>query len=97
VMINPVTHALEAVEFEQTTPRWTFLDAGVGADFALIGHEIPGFLRLLSRDRADRKWIVAASRSDAPVAYALYDRDTKKVTPLFSDNPALLRYTLAEK
>jgi dipeptidyl aminopeptidase/acylaminoacyl peptidase len=97
VLINPATHALEAVEFEQTTPHWTFLDAGVGADFARIGHEIPGFLRLLSRDRADRKWIVTASRSDAPVAYALYDRDTKKVTPLFSDNPALLRYTLAEK
>jgi dipeptidyl aminopeptidase/acylaminoacyl peptidase len=97
VLVNPATHALEAVEFEQTTPHWTFLDAAVGADFARIGQEVPGFLRLIGRDRADRKWIVAAFRSDAPVSYVLYDRNAKKVTPLFNDNPALLKYKLAEK
>jgi dipeptidyl aminopeptidase/acylaminoacyl peptidase len=96
VLTNPLTHAVEAVEFEQTVPRWTFLDKGVGEDFARIGRELPGFLRITSRDRADRKWIVAAFRSDAPAAYALYDRDAKKVTPLFSDNPALARYRRAE-
>jgi dipeptidyl aminopeptidase/acylaminoacyl peptidase len=94
---NPATGAIEAVAFEQTVPHWTFLDKGLGDDFARIGRELPGFLRLLSRDRADRKWVVAASRSNAPDAYALYDRDTKKVTPLFNDHPALARYTLAEK
>jgi dipeptidyl aminopeptidase/acylaminoacyl peptidase len=96
VLINPATHAVEAVEFNQTTPHWAFLDKGVEADFTRIGRELPGFLRLLSRDRADRKWIVSAERSDAPAAYALYDRDAKKVTPLFNDNPALARYRLAE-
>lgn len=97
VMINPLTYGPEAVEFEQTTPRWTFLDAAVGADFARIGRTVAGFLQVKSRDRSDRKWIIEASRSDAPRAYSLYDRDTKKVTPLFSENPALLKYTLAEK
>jgi dipeptidyl aminopeptidase/acylaminoacyl peptidase len=97
VLINPLTHAPEAVEFEQTTPHWTFLDAEVGADFARIGREMPGFLQILSRDRTNRKWIVVAARSDAPVSYALYDRDAKKVTPLFNDNPALAGFKLAEK
>ena len=97
VLINPATHALEAVTFEQMTPRWTFLDVAVGADFARIAREAPGFLSMVSRDRADRKWIVSASRSDAPVAYVLYDRDAQKVTPLFNDNPALQRYALAAK
>jgi len=97
VLIHPMTHAPEAVEFEQTVPHWVFLDAAVGADFARIGQDMPGFLQVLSRDRADRKWIVQASRSDAPVSYSLYDRDAKKVTPLFNDNPALLNFKLAEK
>lgn len=96
-LINPATHAIEAVEFEQTIPHWTFLDDNVGADFARIGRELPGFLDLLSRDRSDRRWIVSASRSDAPTSYVLFDRDAKKVTPLFNDNPALLEHKLAEK
>jgi dipeptidyl aminopeptidase/acylaminoacyl peptidase len=97
VLIHPTTHALQAVEFDPGTPRWSFLDTEMGADFARLGGEVPGFLDLQSRDRADRKWLVRASRSDAADSYVLYDRDTKKVTPLFSDNPALARYKLAEK
>jgi len=97
VLVNPATHALEAVVFEQMTPRWTFLDTAVGADFARVTQQAPGFLRLVSRDRADRKWILSVSRSDAPVAYVLYDRDARKVTPLFDVRPELLRYKLAEK
>jgi dipeptidyl aminopeptidase/acylaminoacyl peptidase len=97
VLINPMTHALEAVRFNYTTPRWQFLDTPMEADFARIGKEVPGFLEILSRDRADRKWVVSSWRSDAPFFAVLYDRDTKKVTPLFSDSPALLKYKLAEK
>jgi dipeptidyl aminopeptidase/acylaminoacyl peptidase len=97
VLRNPATHAIEAVEFDYTTPHWTFFDPKVQADFKTIGRDAPGFLHLISRDRADRKWIVAARRSDGPTSYYTFDRDTKKVTLLYSENPALLRFVLAPK
>ena len=97
VIINPITHALEAVEFEHTTSHWVFLDSNLQSDFEKIGQQTPGFLDLISRDRADRKWIVATRRSDAPASYFIFDRETKKVAPLFQESSALARFTLAAK
>ncbi|HKO58140.1 MAG TPA: S9 family peptidase, partial [Thermoanaerobaculia bacterium] len=97
VIRHPLTGAVQAVGFDYTTPHWTFIDPKLGEDFARINKTAPGHLRLVSRDRADRKWIVSASASDAPTAYFAYDRDAKKLTSLFTDNPALARYRLAPK
>jgi dipeptidyl aminopeptidase/acylaminoacyl peptidase len=97
VIANPVTHALEAVCFNYQTPRWVFLDPSVGADFARIEKEVPAFLTLLSRDRADRTWIVIASRSDLPPAYYTFNRKTKHLALLFADYPKLAGYPLAPK
>ena len=97
VLSHPTTGAIQAVKFEYASPRWTFLDAEMANDFVRIERAAPGFVDLVSRDGQDRIWIVSASRSDAPTAYLRYDRATKKVTPLFTDNPALLRYELAAK
>ena len=83
--------------FEYTTPRWVFLDPKMEADFANIGHEVAGFIDVASRDRADRKWTIAAQRSDAPASYYTFDRETKKVQPLYHENPGLQRYSLAPK
>ncbi|HEY4284043.1 MAG TPA: S9 family peptidase [Chthoniobacterales bacterium] len=107
VIRHPTTHAIEAVQFNYTSRRWVFLDAKMGEDFALIGNEIPGYekdssapgvrLDLISRDRADRKWIVALERSDSPATYYAFDRDAKKVTRLFNEQPALSKFSLAPK
>jgi dipeptidyl aminopeptidase/acylaminoacyl peptidase len=97
VILHPLTGAVQAVGFDYTTPHWQFIDPKFGADFARINEAAPGHIRLLSRDRGDRKWIVSASASDAPTAYFAYDRDARKLTPLFTDNPALARYRLAPK
>ena len=67
------------------------------ADFAAIGYEAAGFIDLATRDRADRRWIIAARRSDRPASYYTFDRETKKVALLYDENPALQRYTLAPK
>ena len=65
VLLNPATHAIEAVEFDYTTRHWLFLDPKVQTDFETISREAHAFLDLISRDHADRKWIVAARRGDA--------------------------------
>ena len=78
VLRDPATNAIQAVEFNYLTSHWVFLDPKVKADFETIGRDVPGFLDLISRDRADRKWIVASRRSDAPATYYLFDRERKK-------------------
>lgn len=97
VLVNPQTQQIVAARFDYTSPHWTFLDTSLAADFERIGREAPGFMQIVSSDRAAKIWILNSSRSDAPDAYFVWDRAAKKLTPLFSDNPALLRYTLAPK
>src|SRR6266516_1445495 len=97
ILTNPTTNAVEAVLFDYTTPHWVFLDPKMVADFTAIRHEAAGFIDLASRDRADRRWIIAARRSDRPASYYTFDRETKKVALLYDENPALQRYALAPK
>ncbi len=97
VLRDPATQGIQAVEFNYTTPHWVFLDPNVQSDFVAIGKEVPGFLDLISRDRADKRWIVASRRSDAPATYFAFDREAKKLTRLFEEHPALAPFTLAPK
>jgi dipeptidyl aminopeptidase/acylaminoacyl peptidase len=97
VLFHPVTGAPQAVEFDYTAPHWAFLDPKLQADFESVNRAAPGFIDLVSRDQADQKWIVAIRRSDAPGSYYTFDRETKKLTPLFIENPALAKFNLAAK
>src|SRR5438552_6120275 len=97
VILHPVTDALQAAEFDYSTPHWVFLDPKLKADFESISHEVPGFIELVSRDNGDEKWIVAIQRSDAPDSYYAFDRKTKKLTKMFDSNPDILRFPRASK
>jgi dipeptidyl aminopeptidase/acylaminoacyl peptidase len=97
VILHPVTGAVQAVQFNYMTPQWSFLDPKLKTDFESINREAPGFMDLVSRDNADRVWIVASRRSDAPVIYYKFDRETEKLSQLFTENPALARFALAPK
>ncbi len=111
VLRDPVTDAIQAVEFDYSSPHWVFLDPKVEADFKTIGRDVTGMespaaprrggsaLRfdLISRDREDRKWIVAARQSDAPATYYLFEREMKKLTRLYNEYPALAAARLAPK
>src|SRR6266496_1498751 len=97
VILHPVTDAPQAVEFDYTTPHWSFLDPKLKVDFEMISREVPGFIDLVSRDNADHVRIVASRRSDAPATYYKFDRDTKKMNQLFTENPALAKFALAPK
>jgi dipeptidyl aminopeptidase/acylaminoacyl peptidase len=97
VILHPVTDALQAVEFNYTAPHWSFLDPKLKTDFEMINREAPGFIDLVSRDNSDRTWIVAIRQSDAPGKFYTFNRDTKKLTPLFDENPDLAKFKLAAK
>jgi dipeptidyl aminopeptidase/acylaminoacyl peptidase len=97
VLRQPMTHAVQAVEFNRANSHWVFLDPKMETDFAKIGQEIHGFIDLVSRDRADKKWIVAERRSDAAGSYYLFDRGSGKLAKLYDSHPALAKFTLAPK
>ena len=97
VILHPVTDALQAVQFNYTTRYWFFVDPQLKADFEVISRDVPGFIDLVSRDNADRIWIVAIRRSDAPGKFYTFNRDKKKLTPLFNENPDLAKFKLAAK
>ena len=97
VILHSVTGAAQAVEFNYMTPQWSFVDPKLKTDFENINRKAPGFVDLVSRDNADRVWIVALRRSDAPVTYYKFDRETKKLSQLFTENPALAKFALAPK
>ena len=97
VLCDPTTNAIQAVEFYYTDSHWVFLDPKVEADFGVIRRQVSGSPDLISRDRADQHWVVAARRSDAPASYYIFDRTTQKLTKLYDEQPAMSRFTLAPK
>jgi dipeptidyl aminopeptidase/acylaminoacyl peptidase len=97
VLLDAKRRTVAAVAFDPGEPAWTVLDPALRDDFARLATAAPGFPVLVSRDSVDRKWVVALHTSGAPTRYVTYDRDTKQVTPLYSEFPALAQYKLAKK
>jgi dipeptidyl aminopeptidase/acylaminoacyl peptidase len=97
VLLNENAHTVAAVEFDPGTPYWKYLDPGYQEALERIQKEAHGYPEPLSADLADRKWIVVVARSDAPNTYYSYDRGTKALTRLYSDQPELEKMALAAK
>jgi len=92
---HPRTHALEAVQFVRARREWTALDPAIEADFVALSAVRHGDWSVISRDIADKTWIIAYLVDDGAVTYYTYDRLTKTATFLFSSQPALDGYTLS--
>lgn len=96
VMFHPITRELQAVFFERERWEWQVVDESIRADVELLSKLQRGDLHLISRDDADRIWLVMVSPDNGPVSYYWYDRTTKTATFLFDNRPELRRYLLAE-
>ncbi|HVP42284.1 MAG TPA: S9 family peptidase [Terriglobales bacterium] len=95
LLVNPKSHALEAVEFIRARSEWQVLDPAVKTDFEAIKKVRDADLRVVSRDLADQHWVVAYSADNSPVYFYVYDRKAKKANVIFSDRPKLEGYKLA--
>jgi dipeptidyl aminopeptidase/acylaminoacyl peptidase len=96
VMIHPARHVVEAVAFEPGRRRWKVIDHTIAEEFDAIAELDDGDFRVVSRDLADRKWIVAFEAPDRPIRYFLWERSQKKASFLFSHRPEFERLQLAE-
>jgi len=88
---------VQAVAFEHLRVEWKVLDPAVQNDFDVLhGHADGADVLIAGRDREDRRWIVGLMGDRSPGRYLLWDRRTRRATPLFERAPALARRTLAE-
>jgi dipeptidyl aminopeptidase/acylaminoacyl peptidase len=92
---NPKTNALEAVSFTKQRTEYEFIDPNVKADFEVLKKVHEGDIDGISADLDDTKWIVDYVSDNAPVYWYLYDRASRQATLLFSNRPALEKYTLS--
>jgi len=96
VLVHPKTRRLEAVQFIRARREWHLLDPALRADFERLRRERDGDFSIVSRDRKDRTWVVSYLLDDGPVYYYVYDRTARRLSMLFSNQPALERYRLAK-
>ncbi|HUU45280.1 MAG TPA: S9 family peptidase [Acidobacteriota bacterium] len=95
VMIHPTEYHVQAVSFNYDRERWKILDQSIAADIEAIRNTFDGEFSIVSRDHADKTWLVAFSSDVKPTRYFAYDRDTKEAEFLFTARPKLDEYTLA--
>lgn len=95
VLIHPDTYEIQAVAFTRDRTEWIVLDDSIRADFAAISQLHRGDFDIISRDEADKTWLVAFTLDNGPVPFYAYDRATRSATLLFDNQPALNDYTLA--
>jgi dipeptidyl aminopeptidase/acylaminoacyl peptidase len=84
-----------AVAFTKARREWKILDDSVKADFEALAKE-RGDFSIVSRTLDDQTWLVAYTRDNGPTAYHVYDRKAKKAELMFTSQPKLEKYTLAQ-
>ncbi len=96
LLLSPDGATVLAVGFEPDKPEWKVLDPSVKADFAALEKLAAGAtFRVESRDDADRTWIVGIYPDTDPGRYVLWNRTTRRATPLFALMPELAKWRFA--
>ena len=90
-----MTRRPQAVAFDYQFRTWTVLDEALAADFERIASQSKGQVQSISRSLDQRRWIVTCDRDDGPASYYRYDRESGRLTYLFSSRPDLERHALA--
>ncbi len=96
VITNPKTHEIEAVCFERERSTWSHIAPAIAQDVEALSKVSHGDWQLVSRDLADTTWTVQFVVDNGPSTFYLYDRKRRDASLLFTTQPALEPYTLAE-
>lgn len=96
VILSPKTYEVEAVAFNRARVKWKALDENIAADLKALEEGAEGEPSLVGADKERKTWVVAYSADVTPTTFYLYDRPTRKLKKLFTANPELAKYKLAE-
>jgi dipeptidyl aminopeptidase/acylaminoacyl peptidase len=94
-MLHPVTGVPEAYAVNYLKTEWTPIGNAVKADIAALNKLISGQWEVLARNDADSIWVVSVDDVDKPITYRLYDRQARRLSPLFVTRPELSGKPLA--
>ena len=89
ILVHPTRLHIQAVSYDAGKPVWDVKDKEIWTDFEVLKKLEDGVFGLVSRTLDDKLWVVATERSDGPVKYYLYNRESKTPTFLFSNRPKL--------
>lgn len=95
LMIHPTTHVIEAAGIDKERFEWVALDSTVSFDLKKLEELYGKSFKVVSRDLADTKWIIASISDQRPVRFYLYHRDDQTAKFLFSTQASLEKYTLS--
>jgi dipeptidyl aminopeptidase/acylaminoacyl peptidase len=95
VLLNPRDSHAEAVCFERARLSWTVLDEKLKPDFEAMAKLADGDFQIVSRDDADKTWIVHYNCDRRAPSFWIYDRAARKGRFLFSTRPKLEGYELS--
>jgi dipeptidyl aminopeptidase/acylaminoacyl peptidase len=95
VIINPLTHEVEAVAFKWERIKWKALNPTIAEDLETLEKAGHGQPTVIGADQDWKTWVVAYSADVQPADFYLYDRETRKLKHLFAARPELSKYTLA--
>ena len=96
IMVHPTKYYVQAASFARGRTEWQVVDPAVKNDFAALKKVLDADFNVVSRDHADKTWLVAYTQDRGPVKYYTYDRATKKATFMFSHQPKLEGLKLSE-
>jgi len=96
VIFHPVTHKLQAITFNYARREILFFDEVLKNDFDFLSKADSGEVNIVSSNLAETKWIAAFEKDNGPISYYFYDREKKKAEFLFTHQPELEKYKLAE-
>lgn len=95
VLVDAHTHEPIAYNVNYLKSNWFALDDETVADFEALTAVLSGSLEIISTTQDMSKWVVYEDATSKSGAYYIYDRDSKSVTKMLEQRPALADYTLA--
>jgi dipeptidyl aminopeptidase/acylaminoacyl peptidase len=95
LMIHPLRRTIQGVSFNKEKIVRRIFDKSIEEDVQVLSKVREGHFSLISRDTADRLWLIAFHSDVSPTYYYLYHRDKKESTFLFTDQPRLAKAELA--
>jgi dipeptidyl aminopeptidase/acylaminoacyl peptidase len=93
--VHPTKRTIQAVAFNRDMVEWKILDESIADDFTALGKLHRGEFTVVSRDLADKTWLVTYRVDDGPTVTYVYDRESRKGEILFTNMPKLEKYKLA--
>jgi dipeptidyl aminopeptidase/acylaminoacyl peptidase len=84
-----------AVHVEKERGHWFGLVSAWKSDLDFLSSTTTGDVNVGMRSRDDNRWIVAFTHDNQPTSYLLYEREGRRLTPLWEETLQLQPYTLA--